>query len=221
MITREDERRIRAMSNRVRTTVIPAGVDIPAITDQVSEEPKSILFLASLDWLPNVDGFFWFYENVLPIVLRETPEILLSIVGKGHSPRLRKLKHPNIQFIGFVEDVAPCIQAAAVCIVPLLAGGGMRIKILEMFAHGKCVVSTAVGCEGLEVENGRELFVADEAAEFARCLLTALRQPHRRAELGNNARKLVETKYDWRQIGAAFEKVYLQCLNQPREELAA
>src|SRR5574341_2454833 len=97
MITAEDEQRLRAMSNRVRTTVIPAGVDLPAIIDRAAEEPKSVLFLASLDWPPNVDGFFWFYENVLPIVLREEPNLHISIIGKGPSPRLEQLAHPNLR----------------------------------------------------------------------------------------------------------------------------
>jgi glycosyltransferase involved in cell wall biosynthesis len=213
MITREDEQRIRALSNLARTTVIPAGVDLPALTDHALEESKSILFLASLDWLPNVDGFFWFCENVLPMVLREEPEVRISIVGKGHSARLQNLAHPNIRFIGFVEEVAPYVQAAQVCIVPLLAGGGMRIKILEMFAHRKCVVSTSVGCEGIAAAHERELLVADEAPEFARSIVRALRDQDLRTFLGNNARKLVEREYDWHQIGAAFEKVYHEIIH--------
>ncbi len=221
MITHEDERRLRAMSGQVQTTVIPAGVDIPATTTQATEEPGNILFLASLDWRPNVDGFFWFCEQVLPLVLREEPQIRVSIVGKGPSPRLQRLIHPNIRFIGFVEDVVPYLQAAQACIVPLFAGGGMRIKILEMFAHRKCVVSTAVGCEGIEVENGRELLIADEAPGFARSLIRILRDQALRASLGNNARKLAEVKYAWPQIGAAFENVYLQCLDERKKASSA
>ncbi len=221
MMTAEDEQRLRAMSDRVRMAVIPAGVDIPATTGQASEEPKNILFLASLDWLPNVDGFFWFYDNVLPLVLREEPQIHVSIVGKGHSPRLQQLTHPNIRFIGFVEEVAPYIQAAQICVVPLFAGGGMRIKILEMLAHRKCVVSTSVGCEGIEVKNGRELLIADEAAAFAFSIISVLRNHNLRVSLGNNARKLIEAKYAWFPIGAAFEKVYLQCLEKRGKETSA
>jgi glycosyltransferase involved in cell wall biosynthesis len=213
MITREDEQRLHALSNQARTTVIPAGVDLPALVNHETEEPKSILFLASLDWLPNVDGFFWFCENVLPIVAREEPGIRVAIVGKGSSPRLQQLEHPNIRFTGFVEDVAPHLHAAQVCIVPLFAGGGMRIKILEMFAHRKCVVSTSVGCEGIAAAHERELLIADEAPEFARSLVRALRDQELRRSLGNNARKLVEREYDWQQIGAAFEKVYHEIIH--------
>jgi glycosyltransferase involved in cell wall biosynthesis len=213
MITREDEQRLRAMSGRARTTVIPAGVDLPSLADHVAEDPKSILFLASLNWRPNVDGFLWFYKNVFPLILREEPEVRIAIVGKGRSSRLQNLKHPNIRFIGFVEDVTPHIQAAQACVVPLFAGGGMRIKILEMFAQRKCVVSTSVGCEGIAAAHERELLIADGAEEFARSLVRALRDHELRAALGNNARCLVEREYDWPRIGAAFEKVYYEVVN--------
>lgn len=213
MITPEDEQRLRALSPQATTRIIPAGVDLPAITIDSSEQSQNVLFLASLDWQPNIDGFYWFYENVLPILLREEPDIRLLIVGKGHSPRLKQILHPNIRFIGYVEDVVPYIQSAQVCIVPLFAGGGMRIKILEMLAHRKAVVSTSVGCEGIEVESERELLIADNAAEFARNVLRVLKMPELRAALGNHGRRLVEDKYDWHQIGAAFEKVYHEVID--------
>jgi len=212
MITRDDEQRIRALSNQLQTVVIPAGVDLPDDTDS-REKPGSILFLASLDWPPNVDGFFWFYENVFPHILRAEPEIHLSILGKGDSPRLKQLVHPNIHFIGFVEDVVPYIKSAKICIVPLFAGGGMRIKILEMFAHRKCVVSTSIGSEGIDVQDECELLIADDPVEFAQKLLCAFRDRKLRQFLGNNARKLVENKYAWPQVGAAFEKVYDEVIN--------
>ncbi|MCG3118710.1 MAG: hypothetical protein ALAOOOJD_00964 [bacterium] len=212
MITPEDRRRLQKMSPRAHTTVIPAGVDIPRSAGNVSEDPGNILFLASLDWPPNVDGFMWFYENVLPLVQSEEPGVRVSIIGKGQAPRLQRLKHPNIRFIGFVNDVVPYLQAAQICIVPLFAGGGMRIKILEMLAHRKCVVSTSVGCEGIEAANGRELLIADDPTNFAKALLAVLRDPALRLTLGRQARQLVEMKYAWPQIGAAFESVYSQCI---------
>ena len=220
MITPQDEHRMRSLSNRVRTTVIPAGFDLPAAAAAVSEKPKSILFLSSLDWRPNVDGFMWFYENVFPRILREEPEAVVTIVGKGRSPRLEQLDHPNLRFVGFVDDVVPYLQSAQVCIVPLFTGGGIRIKILEMFAHRKCVVSTSVGCEGIEAEHGRELLIADDAADFGRSLLQALRNQELCVLLGNNASKLIEHRYGWSQIGAAFEKVYRQCVEENKRQVA-
>lgn len=212
MITPEDERRLQTMSPRTRTAVIPAGVDLPSLADDISEEPGNILFLASLDWPPNVDGFLWFYENVLPLVQSEAPAARVSIIGKGRAPRLQPLASPGVRLIGFVDDVAPYLQAAEVCIVPLFAGGGMRIKILEMFAHRKAVVSTSVGCEGLAAANGQDLLIADDPQNFAEAILAVLRQPTFRRSLGAHARTLVEKKYAWPQIGAAFENIYAQCV---------
>lgn len=216
MITPEDERRLQTMSRRARTTVIPAGVDLPSPTGNVSEEPGNILFLASLDWPPNVDGFLWFYEKVLPLVRCEEPAVQVSIIGKGRAPRLQQLEHPNVRCIGFVPDIAPYLQAAQVCIVPLFAGGGMRIKILEMLAHCKSVVSTSVGCEGIAAAHGRELLIADDPKNFAEAVLAVLRNQAFRLTLGHRARQLVEMKYAWPQIGTAFENVYAQCLAERR-----
>lgn len=212
MITREDENRLQTMTSRAHTTVIPAGVDLPPVISNVSEEPGHILFLASLDWPPNVDGFLWFHENVLPLIRREEPAVRASIIGKGRSPRLQKLVSPGVRFVGFVEEIAPYLRAAQVCIVPLFAGGGMRIKILEMFAHRKAVVSTSVGSEGIETANGRELMIADDPQNFAQAVLAVLRDSALRRALGDNARALVEQKYAWPQIGAAFENIYTKCM---------
>lgn len=216
MITPEDERRLQSMSLRARTAVIPAGVDLPNPTGNISEEPGNILFLASLDWPPNVDGFFWFFENVLPLIQREAPAVQVSIIGKGEAPRLQRLAHPNVRFIGFVPDVVPYLQAAQVCIVPLFAGGGMRIKILEMLAHRKSVVSTSIGCEGIAAAHGRELLIADEPKNFAEAVLAVLRDSALRLALGREARQLVEKKYAWPQISAALENIYSQCLAERR-----
>ncbi len=208
LFTDEDERRFRALSNPVRTVVIPAGVDVPVDSPSVPEQDKSILFMASLDWAPNVDGFFWFYRHVLPLLLSQEPEIKVTIIGKGEAPRLKVLAHPNIKYVGYVADVTPFLQAAQVCIVPLLAGGGIRMKILEMFAYRKCVIATSVGCEGIQARNGEELLVSDDPGEFARHTLIALQNRDLRMTLGTKARRLVEEKYEWRKIGSAFEQVY-------------
>lgn len=208
MITAEDERRLLSVSPQARTTVIPAGVQLPVLPDRAAETPHNILFLASLDWRPNVEGFLWFYQQILPMVLQQEPKAKVTVVGKGAAPELEQLSHPNVNFVGFAHDLSEYFARAQVCIVPLLTGGGMRLKILEMFAHGKCVVATPVGCEGIAVQDGRELLVAERAETFAQQVLRALQTPGLRASLGANARTLVETRYDWRQIAADFEQVY-------------
>lgn len=206
-ITKEDEQELTAMCRQIKTTTIQAGIDIPAPSTITEKAPQTILFLASLDWLPNVEGFFWFFEKVLPFVVRKHPDTRVSIVGKGASPRLERIKHPNIDYVGFVDSVESHIQEACVCIVPLFVGSGMRIKILEMFAHSKCVVSTSVGCEGIDAANEKEVIIADEPETFAQSIVNVIEDRELRTQIGSNAYQLAR-RFDWKQVGEAFEKVH-------------
>jgi len=213
MITNQDDAALRALSPAVRTTVVPAGVEIlPELEDDSGGE--NILFLASLNWPPNIQGFEWFYEHVLPLVLQSHPSATVTIIGKGGSAKLGTLGHPNIRYVGYVDKIEPYVREATVAIVPLLAGGGMRIKILELFAHGKAVVSTSVGCEGIEVFAGRDLFIADTPAEFARSISAVIQNRDLRRALGQAGKKLVEKKYSWESVGERLETVYREVLSE-------
>ncbi|HTP79344.1 MAG TPA: glycosyltransferase family 4 protein, partial [Bacteroidota bacterium] len=208
MITRDEADELLRMAPAVRQTVIPAGVELPAKPSTTGEEEKHILFLALLDWKPNVRGFMWFYEKVFPLLLSQEPNVILSIAGKGDSSELKNLNHPNVRFEGFVESVAPILARNQVCIVPLFAGSGMRVKVLEFLAHGKAIVSTSVGCEGIQVRPGRDILVADRPDEFARAILRLLKNPALRVSLGKQGRNLVQKKYGWKSIAKQFEDVY-------------
>lgn len=208
MITKEDDEQLRKLSLRVITSIVPAGIDLPISISVGEEEENNILFLALLDWKPNVHGFLWFYKHVLPLIVREEPKVLVSIVGKGNAPALKDLRDPHLRFVGFVESINPWMQRAQVCVVPLFSGSGMRIKILEMFAHGKAVVSTSVGCEGIHARNGQEILIADTPEEFACCVLKVLREPILRRALGTAAREVVRNEYTWPKIAEQFEQVY-------------
>jgi|WetSurMetagenome_2_1015567.scaffolds.fasta_scaffold13484_3 polysaccharide biosynthesis protein PslH len=207
MISANDERIIRAMNDHIRSFVIPAGMRIPE-TSPERAATKRILFLSTLSWEPNVRGFEWFVDKVLPRVLEHEPDALVDIVGKGASARLASMSHPHVRFVGFVDDVAPWIRNADVCIVPLFTGSGMRIKILEFLAYGKAVVTTRVGAEGISVRHGEELIIADTPEEFASGVALLLRDGKTRERLGQKGRDLVKSQFDPGLLAGAFEKVY-------------
>jgi glycosyltransferase involved in cell wall biosynthesis len=209
MITHEDEAELKSLSPKVKTTVIPAGVEIPPESEN-NRASRTILFLASLDWQPNVDGFFWFYREVLPLVVQMMGDATVHIVGRGKSTRLSSLHDGRVKFIGFVDDVAPYIRDAAVCIVPLHSGSGMRIKILEMMAQGKAVVATSVGAEGIEVESGKDILIADSPQDFAGAVVQLLQNHEYRDTIGASARLRVRQKYDWSRVAERFENVYYE-----------
>jgi glycosyltransferase involved in cell wall biosynthesis len=210
MITEKEKKRLEQMNPLVRAMTIPAGVNIANTSNNIESEQPSILFLSSLDWEPNVQGFFWFYENVLPRLVEENPSIIVTIIGKGECKKIQHLSHPNVRVVGYVEDVSPYIGRSWLAIVPLFTGSGMRIKILELFAHGKAVVSTSVGCEGINVRHGGEILIADTPGEFGDCVLRIMRDEGLRRSLGSSALKLVKENHTWETVAEQLEKVYQQ-----------
>lgn len=207
MITKTDEQSLQAIAPRARTVVIPAGVEIPH-APLTEANGCNVLFLASLDWQPNLDGLYWFRNEVLPILRKRDRAVKLLVAGKGASEKVEALAGDNVEVLGFVQDLEPLYAKTQVCIVPLFAGSGMRIKILEMLARGKAVVTTSLGCEGMNLDHGKHLLVADTAEEFASAVWNLLANPAQRMELGYGGRSVVETRYDWRAVAESFEWLY-------------
>jgi sugar transferase (PEP-CTERM/EpsH1 system associated) len=219
MATREDETKLRDASSRVKTVVVPAGVDLTYFEPQSrnSEETNSLLFLGSLEWLPNQESFFWFYEEIFPRILSRIPSARLYVVGKNPSRKLRRLSGSNVDIVGSVDDIRPFMERAAVCVVPLRIGSGIRIKILEMLAMRKAVVTTSIGCEGIEVENGRHLVVADGEDAFAEETCRLLRDGELRRSLGESGRSLVCEHYQWEKVVQKLVSVYEETLREIKE----
>jgi len=217
LYTREDETALHQLAPAAPTCVIPAGVDTGSFRPgDVKEEQDSILWIGSLQWPPNQDSFFWFYDVVFPLILKEHPSAILSVAGSNPPQRILRLKHPNLRILGFVDDVKPVMHRASVCVVPLRAGSGIRIKLLEMFAMRKAVVSTTLGCEGLDVRDDVHLKIADTAEEFALAVVALLKNPEKRSMLGMAALNHVREHFTWDAVVDRYEEVYQELLqSQP------
>jgi len=191
-----------------RITMIPTGVDteyfMPA-TD--AQQPGTTIFTGSMDWMPNEDAVAYYAEKILPLIRREIREVEFWAVGRRPTRRTQALASETITVTGAVDDIRPYLAKAAVCVVPLRSGSGTRIKIFEAMAMGKAVVSTTLGAEGLPVRHGENIILADEPADFAHCVIELLRDPDRRAQLGDAARRLVEESYGWPAVGAQFDSI--------------
>jgi len=190
--------------------VVPTGVDTEFFAPATPASPansREIVFTGSMDWLPNEDAMIFFCEKVLPIIRAEEPDVQLSIVGRAPTPAVSKLAETcgGVRVTGRVDDVRPYIAEAGVYVVPLRIGGGTRLKIFEAMAMAKAVVSTGVGAEGLPVEDGRHLMLADEPNTFARAVVRLLRDVNRRRELEAAARALVIENYDWSAVAGELE----------------
>ncbi len=163
-------------------------------------EKNTLIYTGQIGWHPNEDALVYFMNEIMPIIRQEIPDIKLWIVGNNPSSRIKELaqKNSNITVTGFVEDVREYVKKAAVYIVPLRIGSGTRLKILEALSMKKAVVTTTIGCEGINVENNKHLLIRDNPEEFAKAVLEVLKNDKLRISLGENGRKLIEEQYDWK-----------------------
>ncbi|MCB0800834.1 MAG: glycosyltransferase [Bacteroidales bacterium] len=166
-------------------------------------------FIGAMNWQPNIEGMNWFITSVWPEVVKKMPETTLHIAGrtlKKEDPILPAGK--NISIEGEVEDAIGFIRSNNVMIVPLFAGSGLRIKIIEAMSAGRPVVATPVAVEGLPATSGRELFVAPDARSFSASLIKLLEDPSLRTLTGTNAVRLVNEHYQNGAITARLLQFY-------------
>ena len=180
-------------------SVVPTGVDTDYFAPAPNESnSKRVVFTGSMDWLPNADAVQFFCREILPIVREAEPDVTFTIVGRSPTPSVRRLAEDRgVEVTGRVEDVRPYLAKSTVYVVPLRIGGGTRLKIFEAMAAGRAVVSTSIGAEGLPVEHGRHLLLADDPGSFAGSVLALLRDAGTRVKLAREARALVTEHYDW------------------------
>jgi len=215
-VSETDRKFFCGYADPAKITVIPTGVDVDYFYPQPMKEELGVLtFTGSMDWLANEDGILHFLEKILPKVRAEQPDTSVWIVGRRPSPRLRDLpsRYPGVHVTGTVDDVRPFMWKSSVYFVPLLVGGGTRLKIFEAMASGKAVVSTSIGAEGLPVEHGKDIVLADDPDSFAKGILQLLGDASLRKTMGEAARKLVVEHYSWKAVSEELERV-LRSLNE-------
>jgi glycosyltransferase involved in cell wall biosynthesis len=208
---------LRRANPTLDPVVIPNGVDT-ARYELLPECPgsKEILLIGKMNYTPNVDGALFFHREVFPLVQERVPQAHLLIVGTSPAPEILALAaDPAVEVTGQVEDIVPYYRRACLSAVCLRAGGGTRLKILESMALGRPVVTTTIGCEGLDVVEGEHLLIADRPKQFAEKTVRLLTDQRLRQDLSTRARKLVETHYDWNEIAERLMRVYGDMLGQP------
>ena len=210
-VSDNDAELLRKMNGTVRTVIVPNAVDIEYFKPtQTSPKPSTLIYVGGLGWFPNLDAIEFMARDILPEIRKVLPQVTLTVVGQVPDKALleRFADSPGIRFAGLVDDIRPFAAEAVAYVVPLRIGGGTRLKILDAFAMGKPVISTSIGCEGLRVENERELLMADDAESFARATLRVLRDPSLAARLGAAGRECVVRDYQWSGAARLMEGAY-------------
>jgi glycosyltransferase involved in cell wall biosynthesis len=195
-------------------TVIPIAVDTQKL-QPVRRKPgsKNIVTLGTLHYPPNADGIRWFFNEVFPLVRERVPDATLTIIGKNPPQDFIELSERSagvIKVTGYVDDLRPYLEESALMAVPVRAGGGMRVRILEAFAYAMPVVTTTVGLEGIHAAPGHDVIVADTPAEFASRTAVLLQDISLQDKLAANGRKLATEKYDWQAVLSAMRPIYEQ-----------
>ncbi len=194
-----------------RLFVMPIAVD----TDEFrpirrAEDANRIVHVGTMFWPPNVDGILWFAREVLPIIRRSKPDVEFDIIGARPPQEVIELEQRDrrTHVTGYVEDVEPYLARAGVMIVPLRAGGGMRVKILNALSQALPVVTTTIGCEGISVEDGKHVLIADQPQDFADAVVRLLDHRSLADRLGENGRAFIKTCYDLQTVCATLEQAY-------------
>lgn len=193
---------------RLRVSVAPNGVDAGAYQPLAQNSAGcSLIFVGTMSYAPSVDAMQYFCGEVLPRIRRQQ-DVDVWIVGKDPAPEVKKLAGNGVIVTGGVPDVVPYYRRCSVAVAPLRAGSGTRLKILEAMALGRPVVSTSIGCEGLDVVDGRDLLIADDATDFAAKTVRLLRDETLARDLASNGRRLVADRYDWGVVAGQLLDVY-------------
>lgn len=209
-ITKVDKESIIKLGFKGKIYNAPFGVTIAAYNPSPTQEIHSIFHIASMDWLPNVEGLEWFLENAWPSIYKKFPQLQLYLAGKYFPEHLQNIQLKGVKVVGEVADAKYFMNEKNMMIVPLLSGSGIRIKIIEGLALGKTIIATTIAAQGIEYINGENILIADTAEAFEQQIEKCLKDENYCKKIGNNARTLAVDKYD-------NEKIIQQLVNFYKE----
>lgn len=216
-VSEEDKASLRSQEpSPTNVECVPIGVDVDH-SQPIARTPGSlnVLSIGTMYWPPNVDSMLYFSREILPLVRKQIPDCTLTIAGQRPVEAIQALgREPGIAVTGYVDDERSVARDCGAFIVPLRSGSGVRVKILNALAMGLPVVSTSIGAEGLDVQSGEHLLIADTSAEFAQAVVRLLREPELAERLGSNGRDLVCEKYSWNRVGERLLSLYDQYLSR-------
>ncbi|KUG07656.1 glycosyltransferase family 4 protein [Solirubrum puertoriconensis] len=213
-ITEPDRNRLLQLGCPEPVVFVPAGVNLLRLNPDASIQPaaKTLFFLGSLDWMPNQEGLVWFLEQVWPEVQRRYPALQLHVAGKNAPEPLMRMQLPGVHMRGFVESAPRFMQEHELMIVPLLSGGGMRVKIIEGMAMGKCILSTGLGAEGIACRHEHDIVVCDTPQQWIEAIGQYAEGSLDYQRIGAEACRTATTIYDNDRVVQRFVELYQRVL---------
>lgn len=208
-----DSRRLRQLIPDLNPVCIPNGVDVGYFSPLHGRSKRhSLIFVGTLTWYPNVDAVLFLLRDIWPAIKKRVPDVTLDIIGTGAPLSVVELarQREGVTVHGFVSDIRPLVDAAAIFVCPIRDGGGTKLKVLDAFAMAKCVVAHPIACEGIDVTDGGDVVLAESGPEFAQRIASLLSDDERRIAIGAAARELVASRYAFDAIGRRLEQYFCE-----------
>jgi glycosyltransferase involved in cell wall biosynthesis len=214
-ITPVDARNFDRLSHSTNIISIPFGINLETLSeDPIQPEEASLFHIGTMNWFPNEESIKWLITEVWPMVLKRLPDIELHLAGRYMPDWLLKLSAPQVTVEGEVPDVWEYMQRFSIMVVPLFSGSGIRIKIVEAMAAGKAIITTAIGAEGINYENGQHLVIAKDARSFTEAIVKLCNDKALRDSLGKNARMLIAKEHDNNKLMQKLTDFYTELLQK-------
>jgi len=223
-VSERDADVIRAVARHDRVAAVPPGVDKAQLAPRERRpQPGRVLYVGHMEHYPNLDGLLYLYRDVWPHVRHARPNVKLIVAGGGTREELKRAapetlarmeRDATVEIAGFIPDLEAEMDRSAAMAAPLRLGSGVRNKVIEAMAAGLPVITTRLGAEGLAVESGRHLLIADEPAAFARELIRLLKDPHLQERLSKAGREVVARDHDNDRLVAHLEMALLHAIGE-------
>jgi glycosyltransferase involved in cell wall biosynthesis len=215
-----DARHLTEIAPKARVEAIPSGVDTEYFypSPEIQEEPYGMVLTGSFEWKPKQHNLRIILAEIMPRIRARVPKATLYVVGKGIPDELRKLaeRTPGVTVTGTVPDVRPYVWRASLVLNYLESGGGIALKVLEAMAMQRPVLSNSLGCEGIEVQHRREVFLADGPEKFAVAASYLLKDSITRLALAQEGYRRVLGAYSWNTIAGRLEDCYKNAIVEHR-----
>ncbi|WP_297101744.1 glycosyltransferase family 4 protein [uncultured Draconibacterium sp.] len=211
-ITARDGEILDSLGNVKDKQVSQTGIDSTTVVpEKTNLEFPSLFHMGSLEWAPNQEGILWFLENCWSQIHRKYPDLRFHVAGRNATQWLiDKLNVEGVVFEGEVADAYQFMNSKAIMIVPLFSGSGMRIKIIEGMALGKSIVSTSIGAEGIDVTDGENVLLANDASGFVEAVSGLLEDRDNFERIGKNATLFIQQNFDNLAISKKLIGLYKQ-----------
>jgi sugar transferase (PEP-CTERM/EpsH1 system associated) len=206
-----DKKLLRNITGVNDIEVIENGVDVDYFSPSGNmKKNKRIIFAGRLDQYSNRESILYFCSKIWPLIKKKHPDLRFTIIGNNPPAKLAEIagKDGNIELLGYVDDVRPFFADAMISVCPIMDGGGTRIKILDALAMGMPIVSTSIGCEGINITPGADVLIADTPEEFAAKIDSIIKDANKRHSMSKNARKTAEENYSWKAISEKLDRIY-------------